>query len=108
VLSILREEAIVHEAAWHRHLKLFREYYHGTRLSLERDTPERRSVEPPESGRVVAVPQRRKPLPLMLCRLVVEAPKLAQNIPEHGVAGRACERVAGQLQGWVGCLVPRT
>jgi hypothetical protein len=32
---------------------------HGTRthLSLEKDTPERRSVEPPESGRVVAVPQ---------------------------------------------------
>ena len=59
VLSILREEAIVHEAAWHRHLKLFLEYDHGTRthLSLEKDPPERRSVEPPESGRVVAVPQ---------------------------------------------------
>ena len=50
---------IVHEAAWHRHLKLFLEYDHGTRthLSLEKDTPERRSVEPPESGHVVAVPQ---------------------------------------------------
>ena len=34
---------------------------------------------------------------LMLCRLVVEAPKLAHNIPEHGVAGPACERVSGQL-----------
>ena len=34
---------------------------------------------------------------LMLCRLVVEAPKLAHNIPEHGVAGRAYERVSGQL-----------
>jgi hypothetical protein len=35
------------------------EYYHGTRthLSLEKDTPESRSVQPPESGRVVAVAQ---------------------------------------------------
>jgi hypothetical protein len=50
---------IVHEAALHRHLKLFLEYDHGTRthLSLEKDTPERRSVPPPVSGRVVAVPQ---------------------------------------------------
>jgi hypothetical protein len=50
---------IINEAALHRHLKLFLEYYHGTRthLSLEKDTPESRSVQPPESGRVVAVPQ---------------------------------------------------
>src|SRR5215467_11042096 len=34
---------------------------------------------------------------LMLCRLVVEAPKLAHNIPKHRVAGPACERVSGQL-----------
>jgi hypothetical protein len=49
----------VNEAALHRHLKLFVEYDHGTRihLSLEKDTPESRSVEPPEWGRVVAVPQ---------------------------------------------------
>ena len=40
-------------------LSLFLEYYPGTRthLSLEKDPPESRSVEPPESGRVVAVPQ---------------------------------------------------
>jgi hypothetical protein len=40
---------IVNEAALHRHLKLFLEYYHGTRthLSLEKDTPEGRSVQPP-------------------------------------------------------------
>jgi transposase InsO family protein len=50
---------IVNEAALHRHLKLFLEYYHQSRthLSLEKDTPEGRSVQPPESGHVVAVPQ---------------------------------------------------
>jgi hypothetical protein len=50
---------IVNEAALHRHLKLILEYYHGTRthLSMEKDTPESPSVQPPESGRVVAVPQ---------------------------------------------------
>ena len=43
----------------HRHQPLFLEYYHGTRthLSLEKDTAERRSVQPPELGRVIAVPQ---------------------------------------------------
>jgi hypothetical protein len=64
VIGTIRREGldrviIVNEAALHRHLKLFREYYHQSRthLSLEKDTPERRSVQPPESGRVVAVPQ---------------------------------------------------
>jgi hypothetical protein len=64
VIGTIRRECldhwiIVHEAAWHRHLKWFLKYDHGTRthLSLEKDTPERRSVEPPECGRVVAVPQ---------------------------------------------------
>jgi hypothetical protein len=50
---------IVDEAALRRHLKLFLEYYHQSRthLSLEKDTPESRSMQPPEWGRVVAVPQ---------------------------------------------------
>jgi transposase InsO family protein len=68
VIGTIRRECldhviIVHEAALRRHLKLFLEYYHQSRthLSLEKDTPESRSVQPPESGRVVAVPQRRKP-----------------------------------------------
>jgi transposase InsO family protein len=68
VIGTIRRECLDHvivfnEASLCRHLKSFLEYYHGTRthLSLEKDTPERRSVEPPESGRVVAVPQRRKP-----------------------------------------------
>jgi transposase InsO family protein len=57
VIHTIRRECldhwiIVHEAALHRHLKSFLKYYHGTRtyLSLEKDTPERRSVEPPEVG----------------------------------------------------------
>jgi transposase InsO family protein len=61
VVVTIRRECLDHvivfnEGALHRHLKLFLEYYHGTRthLSLEKDTPESRSVQPPESGRVVA------------------------------------------------------
>ena len=64
VIGTIRRECldhliIVNEAALHRHLKFFLEYYHQSRthLSLEKDTPESRSVPPPESGRVVAVPQ---------------------------------------------------
>ena len=64
VIGTIRRECLEHvivfdEASLCRHLKSFLEYYHQSRthLSLEKDTPERRSVEPPESGRVVAVPQ---------------------------------------------------
>jgi transposase InsO family protein len=63
VIAIRREcldhLIVFNEASLCRHLKLFLEYYHGTRthLSLEKDTPESRSVQPPETGRVVAVPQ---------------------------------------------------
>jgi transposase InsO family protein len=64
VIGTIRRECldhviIVNEAALRRHLKLFLEYYHQSRthLSLEKDTPESRLVQPPEPGRVVAVPQ---------------------------------------------------
>jgi putative transposase len=64
VIGTIRRECLDHvivfnEASLCRHLKLFLEYYHGTRthLSLEKDAPESRPVELPESGRVVAVPQ---------------------------------------------------
>ena len=42
-----------------RHLKSFLAYYHETRthLSLEKYPPSSRSVQPPESGSIVAVPQ---------------------------------------------------
>jgi transposase InsO family protein len=64
VIGTIRRECpdhviVFNETSLCRHLKLFLEYYHGTRthLSLEKDTPESRPVKPPESGRVVAVPQ---------------------------------------------------
>jgi putative transposase len=64
VIGTIRRECLNHmivfnEASLRQHLKLFLEYYHQSRthLSLEKDAPERRSVQPPESGRVVAVPQ---------------------------------------------------
>ena len=63
VIGTIRRECLDHvivfnEASLRRHLKLFLEYHHQSRthLSLEKETPEKRSVRPPESGRVVAVP----------------------------------------------------
>jgi hypothetical protein len=68
VIGTIRRESLDHvivfnEASLHRHLKLFLEYYHGTRthLLLEKDTPGSRSVQPPESGPVLAVPQVDRP-----------------------------------------------
>ena len=42
-----------------RHMKSYVQYYHETRthLSLEKDTPASRSVQPPDLGQVVALPQ---------------------------------------------------
>jgi putative transposase len=64
VIGTIRRECLDHmivcnEASLRRQLKFFLEYYHRTRthLSLEKDTPESRSVQPPEWGRVVAVRQ---------------------------------------------------
>jgi hypothetical protein len=64
VIGTIRRECLDHvivfnEASLRRILKFFLEYYHVSRthLSLEKDTPESRSVQPAGSGRVVAVPQ---------------------------------------------------
>jgi transposase InsO family protein len=64
VIGTIRRECLDHvivfnEASLCRHLQSFLEYDHQSRThwSLEKDPPERRSVEPPEWGRVVAVPQ---------------------------------------------------
>ena len=50
---------VFNEGSLRRHLKVLLEYYHRSRthLSLEKDAPESRSVQPPELGRVLAVPQ---------------------------------------------------
>jgi transposase InsO family protein len=64
VIGTLRRECLDHvivlsEAALYRHVKSFLEYYHESRthLSLAKDTPEPRPVQPPEIGAVVAIPQ---------------------------------------------------
>ena len=64
VIGTIRRECLDHmivfnEASLRRHLKLFLEYYHVSRthLSLAKDTPESRPAQPPDLGRVVAVPQ---------------------------------------------------
>ena len=64
VIGSIRRECLDHvivfnEGSLYRHVQSFMDYYHGSRthLSLEKDTPNRRPVQPPESGRVIALPQ---------------------------------------------------
>jgi transposase InsO family protein len=64
VIGTIRRECLDHviifnEAALYQHIKLFAAYYHEsrTRLSLAKDSPESRAVQPPELGRIVAIPQ---------------------------------------------------
>jgi transposase InsO family protein len=50
---------VVNEGSLRRQIASYIEYYHSSRghLSLGKDTPDGRAVEPPELGRVVAVPK---------------------------------------------------
>jgi len=64
VIGTIRRECLDHvivfsEGSLYRHVKSFLAYYHETRthLSLGKDAPEPRPVQPPERGAVVAVPQ---------------------------------------------------
>jgi transposase InsO family protein len=64
VIGSIRRECIDHvivlnEASLYRHQKSDSAYYHETRthLSLEKDTPATRSVQSPDLGPVVALPQ---------------------------------------------------
>jgi len=64
VIGTIRRECLDHviifnEAALYQQIKLFTAYYHESRthLSLAKDSPESRAVQPPEQGRIVAVPQ---------------------------------------------------
>ena len=64
VIGSIRRECLDHviafgEASLRRTLFSYFSYYHQTRphLSLEKDAPEPRPIQPPELGRVVAVPQ---------------------------------------------------
>jgi len=63
-IGTIRRECLDHviifnEAGLYRHVKTFTAYYHGcrTHLSLAKDSPEPRAVQPPELGRIVAIPQ---------------------------------------------------
>jgi transposase InsO family protein len=64
VIGSIRRECLDHvivinEGSLYRHVHSFVDYYHESRthLSLEKDTPSRRPVQPPESGPVIARPQ---------------------------------------------------
>ena len=63
VIGTIRRECLDHmivfnERSLCRHLNTFIEYYHRNRvhLALEKDTPEPRPIQPPESGRIVSIP----------------------------------------------------
>ena len=64
VIGSIRRECldhmiVFHESSLRRTLSCYFQYYHQSRthLSLGKDSPEPRSIQPPEMGRVVAVPQ---------------------------------------------------
>jgi transposase InsO family protein len=64
VIGSLRRECLDHvivcnEESLRRILKSYLDYYHESRthLSLEKDSPEARSVQPPQMGQVVAIPK---------------------------------------------------
>src|SRR6266403_3761768 len=64
VIGTTRRERLDHvivfnEASLYHHVKSFMTYYHESRthLSLGKDSPESRAVQPPELGRIVAIPQ---------------------------------------------------
>ena len=63
VIGSIRRECLDHvlilnEASLRRTIRSYLVYYHGSRthLSLAKDTPERRTVQPPTDGRVIAIP----------------------------------------------------
>jgi transposase InsO family protein len=64
LIGTIRRECLDHVIVWNeaslrRHLQSFVDYYHRSRthLSLEKDTPEPRAVQPPGAGRIIAIPE---------------------------------------------------
>jgi len=64
VIGTLRRECLDHvivfsEAGLYRHLRNFADYYHRSRthVGLQKDTPEPRPIQPPEAGRIIAIPE---------------------------------------------------
>ena len=63
VIGSLRRECLDHVIVWsdralNRHLQRYLTYYHEwrTHLSLDKDAPLKRTVQPPACGTIVAVP----------------------------------------------------
>jgi len=63
LIGTLRRECldpfiVFHQRSLYRHLRTLVDYYHRNRvhLALEKDTPEPRPIQPPESGRIVSIP----------------------------------------------------
>jgi len=64
VIGTIRRECLDHvivfnEGSLYQHVKSFTTYYHESRthLSLGKDSPQSRAVQPPELGQIVAIPQ---------------------------------------------------
>ena len=64
MIGTIRRECLDHvivlnEASQYRQVKSFVTYYHESRtyLSLGKDSPQSWAVQPPELGRIVAIPQ---------------------------------------------------
>jgi putative transposase len=64
LIGTIRRECLDHvivfsEISLRRHLQGFTDYYHRSRthLSLQKDTPEPRPIQPPSAGQIIAVPE---------------------------------------------------
>jgi putative transposase len=64
LIGTIRRECLDHlivfnETSLRRHLQGFTDYYHRTRthLSLKKDAPEPRPVQPPGAGQIIAIPE---------------------------------------------------
>jgi putative transposase len=64
LIGTIRRECLDHvivfnESSLRRHLLAFSEYYHRSRthLSLQKDTPDRRPIQPANAGKIVAIPE---------------------------------------------------
>jgi transposase InsO family protein len=64
LIGTIRRECLDHvivfnETSLRRHLQGFTDYYHRSRthLSLKKDTPEPRPIQPPSAGQIIAIPE---------------------------------------------------
>jgi putative transposase len=64
LIGTIRRECLDHvivfnESSLRRHLAAFSDYYHRTRthLNLEKDTPDKRPIQPASAGKIVAIPE---------------------------------------------------